>query len=122
MERPDLGRHHRAVGEVAEVGGPLRPEAEIEGVGERDLLEVRQHEGEERRPLAAPEAARVAGALAEPPDLAGHDHAVDVGVIEGGQADLLEVVGALGLAGRLAGRLHCGQEQGDQQADDGDDD
>ena len=36
------------------------------------------------------------------------------------QADLLEVVDALGPAGRLAGRLHGRQEQGDQHGDDGD--
>ena len=38
------------------------------------------------------------------------------------QADLLEVVGALGTASRLAGTLHGGEEQRRQQADDGDDD
>ena len=37
------------------------------------------------------------------------------------QADLLEVVGALDAAGRLAGRLHGRQEQGDQHGDDRDD-
>ena len=36
------------------------------------------------------------------------------------QADLLEVVDALGAAGRLAGRLDGGQEQADQDGDDGD--
>jgi hypothetical protein len=39
-----------------------------------------------------------------------------------GQCELLQVVGALRNAGRLAGRLHCGQEQSDQDADDGDGD
>ena len=38
------------------------------------------------------------------------------------QADLLEVVGALDAARGLAGRLHGGQQQGDQHRDDGDDD
>ena len=38
----------------------------------------------------------------------------------GRQADLLEVVRALGPTGRLAGRLDGGQEQGDQDGDDGD--
>jgi len=38
-----------------------------------------------------------------------------------GQAELLQVVDALGATGRLAGRLHGRQEQGDQHADDGDD-
>ena len=37
------------------------------------------------------------------------------------QADLLQVVDALGAAGGLAGRLHGGQQQGDQDRDDGDD-
>ena len=39
-----------------------------------------------------------------------------------GQSNLLEVVVALRAAGRLAGGLHGRQEQGDQDADDGDDD
>ena len=39
-----------------------------------------------------------------------------------GQAELLEVVGALGATGRLAGRLHGGEEQRDQDGDDGDHD
>ena len=38
------------------------------------------------------------------------------------EADLLEVVDALGAAGRLAGRLDGGQQQGDQDGDDRDDD
>ena len=43
-------------------------------------------------------------------------------VVVQGQADLLQVVRALGAAGRLAGRLHGGQQQGDQDGDDGDHD
>ena len=41
-------------------------------------------------------------------------------VIGHGQAQLLQVVGALGAAGGLAGRLDRRQEQGDQDRDDGD--
>ena len=37
------------------------------------------------------------------------------------QADLLQVVDALGAAGGLAGRLHGGQQQADQDPDDRDD-
>ena len=43
-------------------------------------------------------------------------------VVGDGQPELLEVVGALGPAGRLARGLHGGQEQGDQHRDDRDDD
>ena len=43
-------------------------------------------------------------------------------VVVQGDADLLQVVRALGAAGRLAGGLDGGQEQGDQHGDDGDDD
>ena len=43
-------------------------------------------------------------------------------VVVQGQADLLEVVDALDAPGRLARRLHGGQEQGDQHRDDRDDD
>ena len=38
------------------------------------------------------------------------------------QAELLEVVGALRPAGRLASRLDRGKQQRDQHRDDGDDD
>ena len=41
-------------------------------------------------------------------------------VVVHGQADLLEVVDALGTPGGLAGRLHGGQQQRDQDGDDGD--
>jgi hypothetical protein len=37
-----------------------------------------------------------------------------------GQADLFQVVGALGTTGRLARRLHGREQQGDQYGDDGD--
>ena len=43
-------------------------------------------------------------------------------VVVDGQADLLQVVDALRAPGGLAGRLHGGQEQADQDGDDGDDD
>ena len=42
-------------------------------------------------------------------------------VVQRGEADLLEVVGALREPGRLAGRLHRRQQQRDQDADDRDD-
>ena len=41
-------------------------------------------------------------------------------VLRGGQADLLEIVAALRSAGRFARRLHRGQKQRDQNADDRD--
>ena len=43
-------------------------------------------------------------------------------VVEERQADLLQVVGALDPAGRLAGRLDGRKQQGDQDRDDRDDD
>ena len=43
-------------------------------------------------------------------------------VVVQGQADLLEVVGALDAGGGLADLLHGGQQQADQDGDDGDDD
>ena len=42
-------------------------------------------------------------------------------VVVQSQADLLEVVDALGASGRLACRLNGRQEQGDENGDDGDD-
>ena len=43
-------------------------------------------------------------------------------VIVQGEPDLLQVVDALGTAGRLAGGLDGRQQQGDQDRDDGDHD
>ena len=48
--------------------------------------------------------------------------AVGALVVHEGQADLLQVVGALGAPGGLARGLDGGQQQGDQDGDDGDDD
>src|SRR5262249_25011209 len=47
-------------------------------------------------------------------------HAVGVVMVEAGQADLLEIVGATGAAGSLAHALHRRQEQPDQDGDEGD--
>jgi hypothetical protein len=38
------------------------------------------------------------------------------------QPDLFQVIGALHTASGFTGGLHCGQKQGNQNADDGDDD
>ena len=53
---------------------------------------------------------------------AGGKQSLTLVVVVQRQADLLQVVDALGPPGRLARRLHGGQEQGDQHGDDGDDD
>jgi hypothetical protein len=45
---------------------------------------------------------------------------VRVGAADGGQADLLEVVGTLHAGGRLADLLHGRQQQSDEDGDDGD--
>ena len=55
-------------------------------------------------------------------NLAGREDGMGAFVIHDGQADLLEVVDALGAAGGLAGRLHGGEQQGDENSDDRDDD
>ncbi len=46
---------------------------------------------------------------------------VEAFVVDGGQGQLLEVVGALRPPRRLAGRLDHGQEEGDEDGDDRDD-
>ena len=56
--------------------------------------------------------------LVDSPD--GGKAAVGALVVVQSQADLLQVVGALGAAGGLAGRLHGGKQQRDQDGDDGD--
>ena len=43
-------------------------------------------------------------------------------IVVQGQANLLEVIGALHASGRLASGLHRGQQEGDQHGDDRDDD
>jgi len=48
--------------------------------------------------------------------------AVGAHVIVHGQADLLEVVGALGPSRGFASRLDRGQQEGDEDSDNGDDD
>ena len=45
-----------------------------------------------------------------------------VEVVVARQANLLEIVDALGAASRFASALHGGQQQGDQNGDDGDHD
>ena len=74
------------------------------------LLDVRQ---DERGPAAAHRGGR-AGAAA-----AGEVAEGAVVVVEG-EADLLEVVGALQARGRIADLLDGGQQQADQDGDDGD--
>ena len=53
---------------------------------------------------------------------AGGRAAMGAFVIVDGQAELLEVVLALGSPGGLAGLLNGGEQEGDQDRDDGDDD
>ena len=66
---------------------------------------------------------REAAALAvdQSPQPARREAIVDAVVVVDRQADLLEVVLALGASGRFARRLHGRQQQSDQHADDGDD-
>src|SRR5262249_32890401 len=54
-------------------------------------------------------------------DPGGGEGAVAVVVVVDGQADLLEVVGALQACGGLADLLHRGEQQADEDRDDGDD-
>ena len=119
----DLGRGHGAIGREAHVPGPLGAEREVEGVEERLLFELGQHQDKPVGALAAREGV-VAGASERPrlPDPARDDDVVDRVVIVHGQAQLLHVADALGTACGLPRRLHRGQQKGDQDGDDGDDD
>ena len=68
------------------------------------------------------EAARPGDGIARPlHDVRRRKGADDALVIVQAQAHLLEIVGALDAAGRLAGGLDGRQEQGDQDRDDRDD-
>jgi hypothetical protein len=52
----------------------------------------------------------------------GREKLIDVGVVMGGQADLLQIVAALTPAGGFARRLNGRQQEGDQHGDNRDDD
>ena len=98
-----------------------RREAEVDGVvdGWSPPIWGRIRARQLRGSLAGrPRPTAVAGSgLITPPE---RERAVGVVVVVQGQADLLEVVDALGAAGGLAGRLHGRQQQADQDGDDRD--
>jgi hypothetical protein len=102
----DVGRPDVAEGAVGITADDVIA-VEVEGVVQVLLLEVGQGEGHPGPPAAPLDARRQA--------------ALGVVVVVHRQADLLQVVGALGAPGGLAGTLHGRQEQGDEHADDRDD-
>ena len=93
---------------------------EIDRVIDRRLLHRAQDRREQRVPGALPQRAEDRGirALLD----AHREAAVGALVIGDAEANLLQVVGALGPTGRLAGRLYRGEQQSNQDGDDGDDD
>ncbi len=97
----DLGARGGRVGHMA------RADVRVIGSEQRGLLEERQDTG-------------VARILVIRLDQGEREAAIDVVVVVHRQGDLLDIVDALGAAGRLAGRLHGRQQQGDQQGDDRD--
>ena len=68
-------------------------------------------------PTAPGKAVIVAGRVPNQPFRQGVERIVELLVAQG---QLLDIVGALGAAGRLARRLNCRQQQRHQDADDGD--
>ena len=111
-EHADLGRRHGGVLGLARRAAAVG-HREVVGVVDRLLLHERQHA----------DLVRGAGARRDDrKDPGRRHHAVDRDVVVDGQADLLHVVRALAAAGRLAGRLHGGQQKRDQHADNGDHD
>ena len=109
-EGVDLGEDDRLVG-LGVVAA-----AEVVAIVEGPLLQRREHHRE--RPLDGDPAE---SGRAGVDHVAGRDAVVGVVVVVRGQGDLLEIVRALHPPRRLAGRLHGGQQQCDQDADDGDD-
>ena len=102
---------HMKVATRVAASGRVRRELEVpvpvDRVEQVRLLEVRQQPGQPRPGLRRA--------------VARQDHDRREGVVRGqvvvqGQADLLQVVRALGPPGGLAGRLDGGQEQADQDA------
>src|SRR3954451_20598227 len=86
------------------------------------LLELRQDGNQRIGPLAAGEdVLRALAVLAELLDTAGGEKSVRALVVVDGEPDLLQVVHALRPPRRLASRLHGGEEQRDQAADDRED-
>ena len=106
-------------GDIARHAGRLRGQVEVDAVEQVSLLDVHQ-ELTVRGPASVGsrpgDSEGVARALAKGQDLEGAE------VVVAGEADLLEVVGALSSPGRLSSRLHGGQKKSDQNGDDGDDD
>ena len=119
-ERVDLGVCPGRVDQVAEYRvGVFASPVEVDGVVVLRLLQEGEHHGERAEVLLD---IVVADGVPHAAAAAHGEDVVDRVVVVQGQADLLEVVDALGPPGGLAGRLHGGQEQGDQDGDDGDDD
>ena len=115
-------RHHgRAVGCAGRIARDCYSQAEIDRVIQGLLFQEGQQHG---RPAPARSHVQVGSidGVVLVIDVAGRKRADSVLVVEQREADLLQVVDALGSASRLASRLHRGQEQGDQDRDDGDHD
>ena len=101
------------------IGRGVDAPAEIDRVVERLLFELTQHRDEETLADAEEIECRIGVVHHRDPD---GQREMNVGVAVAGQRELLEMVAALGLPGRLSRRLDRGQQQGDQHPDDADDD
>ena len=120
LQRIDLRVPSRGEVRLSQAGGDGN--LEVDRVEDVVLLEVRQSQRDPAHPVVAelvtPAAVRRAGHARHGPQ---GTHPVGALVVGEGQAELLQVVGALNPAGGLARRLHGGQQQRDQHGDDGDD-
>lgn len=102
---------------------PFGPEVKVIGVEGRRLLEIGQKQGRPRGALATGEWPRQGRPRlwrrADPPR---DDRAERRGVLVQGQPDLPQIVAALDAPGGLPRRLHGREQEGRQQANDGDHD
>jgi hypothetical protein len=115
LDRRGEDREILSEGLAGRVAGQVGRVQDLQLLLEIALLQVRQHAGQAAPaplvllivPVPAALILRVVG-----------EAAFDVVEVVCGQADLPQVVGALHSPGSFAGRLHRGEQQGDQHADD----
>ena len=96
--------------------GVAAAEVEVDRVEDLLLFELREHRRLGTPVVPGAGRVHVVGGQRRPH----REHVLRGVVIVHSHADLLEVVQALRAAGRLARRLHCGQQERDQDRDDSD--
>lgn len=100
--------------------GPQRSSGDIQLIVDRCLIEVRKNQCRPTPRLEVRQCRNVVGVIGR--HRPGRKRTVDVQIVVQCQADVVQIVAALGAACGLPGLLHRGQQQGNQDCDNGDDD